>query len=297
MIRRALPSEVDGLVALWERSVRATHGFLTAADIDELRPQVGDALADEALELWVLTGDDDRALGFMALADDDIAALFLEPGARGRGGGRRLVEHAQQLRRRDLTVDVNEQNPQAVGFYEAVGFRVVGRSPLDGAGRPFPLLHMRRAATIGTMQRNRSVPQAAVVPVLIYPDVRAAVAWLEDALGFVERVQIGDDHRAQLTYGDAALIVADVRGVQVAPEPERATHVIMLRAEDADAVVARARERGAVVDMEPTDFEYGERQAKLRDPFGHHWTISQSIRDAAPEDWGGITRNGGHPAA
>lgn len=297
MIRRARPTEIDGLVVLWERSVRATHDFLSEGDIDELRPQVGDALADDGLELWVLTRDNDRTLGFMALAGDDIAALFLDPDARGRGGGRRLVEHAQRLRRGDLTVDVNEQNPQAVGFYEAVGFRVIGRSPLDGAGRSFPLLHMRRTATIGRMQQNRSVPTAAVVPVLIYPDVRAAVAWLEDALGFTERVQIGDDHRAQLTYGGAGLIVADVRGVQVAPDPEHATHVIMLRVEDADAVVTRARERGAVVDMEPTDFEYGERQAKLQDPFGHHWTISQSIRDAAPEDWGGITRNGGHPAA
>lgn len=82
----------------------------------------------------------------MGLAGDDIAALFLEPARRGQGGGSRLVAHAQGLRAGHLTVDVNEQNPAARGFYEALGFIVVGRSPLDD-GRRFPLLHMRRPTT------------------------------------------------------------------------------------------------------------------------------------------------------
>jgi putative acetyltransferase len=145
-IRRARPAEVDALVALWERSVRATDGFLAEADIAELRPQVHEALRGDALELWVLAGPDGAPIGFMGLAGDDVAALFLDPAHRGQGGGRRLVEHAQALRGGALTVDVNEQNPEARGFYEALGFAVVGRSPVDGAGRPFPLLHMRRPA-------------------------------------------------------------------------------------------------------------------------------------------------------
>ena len=144
MIRRARASELEALAALWERSVRATHDFLMESDIEELRPHVREALGGAGLEVWVLGGDNDVPEGFMGLAGDDIAALFLEPARRGLGGGRRLVEHAQALRGGDLTVDVNEQNPAAVGFYEAVGFVVVGRSPLDDAGRPFPLLHMRR---------------------------------------------------------------------------------------------------------------------------------------------------------
>jgi putative acetyltransferase len=146
-IRRSRAADLDRLVALWERSVRATHDFLTEADIDALRPLVREALGDDALELWVLTEGTDAPIGFMGLAGHDIAALFLEPAHRGRGGGRRLVTHAQGLRDAHLTVDVNEQNAAARGFYEALGFVVVGRSPLDDAGRPFPVLHMRRTTS------------------------------------------------------------------------------------------------------------------------------------------------------
>ena len=145
-IRLARAADYDALVALWERSVRATHDFLTEDDIGALRPLVREALSDDALELWVLAERADVPVGFMGLAEQDIAALFLEPAHRGQGAGRRLVTHAQQLRGGSLTVEVNEQNPAARGFYEALGFVVVSRSPLDGDGRPFPLLHMRRPA-------------------------------------------------------------------------------------------------------------------------------------------------------
>lgn len=153
-IRRSYPADLDTLVTLWERSVRATHDFLTEADIVSLRPLVREALSDDALEIWVLTEKTDVPVGFMGLAGLDIAALFLEPARRGRGGGRRLVAHAQGLRDGHLTVDVNEQNPAARGFYEALGFVVVGRSPLDDAGRPFPVLHMRRRTTSDPLTFN-----------------------------------------------------------------------------------------------------------------------------------------------
>ena len=145
-IRLARADDLDGLVALWERSVRATHRFLSEEDIAKLRPQVRDALRHDELDLWVLADADDTPIGFLGLAGNDISALFLDPAARNRGAGRRLIAHAQSLRECELTVDVNEQNPAAIGFYEALGFVVVGRSPLDDEGRPFPLLHMRRAA-------------------------------------------------------------------------------------------------------------------------------------------------------
>jgi uncharacterized glyoxalase superfamily protein PhnB len=131
------------------------------------------------------------------------------------------------------------------------------------------------------------MPAPAVVPVLVYPDVRAAVAWLERVLGFAERVRIGESHRAQLRLGDGALIVADVRHAQRPPTPGHVTNLVMVRVDDVDAVCERARANGATVHMEPRTFEYGERQCAIEDPFGHRWTLSQTVEDVAPETWGG----------
>lgn len=139
------------------------------------------------------------------------------------------------------------------------------------------------------MNKNRSVPEATVVPILTYPDVREAVAWLCQAFGFVERVRIGDSHRSQLRFGDGALIVADVRGDRHPPRPGDVTHSVLVRVDDARAHCDAARARGARILMEPTDFEYGERQYHAQDPFGHQWTFTETLRDVAPEEWGGDT--------
>jgi uncharacterized glyoxalase superfamily protein PhnB len=137
---------------------------------------------------------------------------------------------------------------------------------------------------------NRSVPSATVIPVLVYPDVRAAVAWLGDAFGFRERVRIGEDHRAQLQIGDdGAVIVADTGGDREAPRPGGMTHEIKVRVADVDAQVERARRHGARVVREPTDFEYGERECDVEDLAGHRWQFTQTLRDVAPEEWGGVT--------
>jgi uncharacterized glyoxalase superfamily protein PhnB len=141
------------------------------------------------------------------------------------------------------------------------------------------------------LKPNRSIPSAVVIPVLIYPDVREAVAWLTAAFGFVERVQIGEDHRSQMNVGDGgAVIIGDVRRDRVPPRPGESTHSVMVRVDDANAHVARAREHGAKILMEPTDFEYGERQYEAEDPFGHRWTFSETLEDVHPETWGGTLR-------
>ena len=137
------------------------------------------------------------------------------------------------------------------------------------------------------MKPNRSIPRAQVIPVLIYPDVREAVEWLGAAFGFVERVRIGENHRAQLRFGDGALIVGDVRKERCPPRPGEVTHSVMVRVDDARAHYERAREHGARIVMEPTDFEDGERQYTAEDPAGHRWTFSETLADVAPEEWGG----------
>jgi uncharacterized glyoxalase superfamily protein PhnB len=140
------------------------------------------------------------------------------------------------------------------------------------------------------MLTNRSIPPATVIPVLVYPDVRAAVAWLTDAFGFVERVRIGEDHRSQMQVGEGgAVIVADVAPERHAPEPGIVTHVMKVRVADVDARFDRARAHGARVVHEPIDRQYGERECTVEDLAGHRWQFTQTMRDVAPEEWGGET--------
>ena len=144
-IRRSVPTDREALVDIWLRSVQATHSFLTEQDIQSLLPPTRDYLTSDEPELWVLCSNTEEIMGFMGLSEGKIDALFLAPEFQGSGGGRQLVQYAQQLQG-NLTVDVNEQNPAARRFYEACGFVVEGRSELDDAGRPFPLLYMRLPA-------------------------------------------------------------------------------------------------------------------------------------------------------
>jgi uncharacterized glyoxalase superfamily protein PhnB len=139
---------------------------------------------------------------------------------------------------------------------------------------------------------NRSIPSATVTPVLVYPDVRGAVAWLTEAFGFVERIRIGEDHRSQMRVGDdGAVIIADVRHEQRPPQPGVVSHVIKVRVPDVDAQLERAQAHGAKVLTEPTEYEYGERECTVEDLGGHRWQFTQTVRDVAPEEWGGVTVN------
>jgi uncharacterized glyoxalase superfamily protein PhnB len=137
------------------------------------------------------------------------------------------------------------------------------------------------------MRANRSIPAATVMPVLIYPDVREAVAWLSAAFGFTERLRIGENHRSQLSVGDGAVIVAEARGDRRPPRPGEVSQSVLVRVEDARAHCERARAHGARILMEPVDQMYGERQYNAEDFAGHQWTFSETLADIAPESWGG----------
>jgi uncharacterized glyoxalase superfamily protein PhnB len=137
------------------------------------------------------------------------------------------------------------------------------------------------------MKPNRSIPTAVVIPVLIYPDVREAVDWLSTTFGFVERVRLGENHRSQLSIGDAAVIVGEARLDRRPPRPGEVTHSVVVRVDDANAHCEHARSQGARILMEPTDFEFGERQYTAEDLAGHQWTFSETLDDVAPEEWGG----------
>lgn len=139
------------------------------------------------------------------------------------------------------------------------------------------------------MKPNRSIPASTVIPVLVYPDVRQAVAWLCGAFGFAERVQIGEGHRSQLAVGDGAVILGDVRNERRPPRPGEVTHSVIVRVADAHAHCKHARAYGARIVAEPVDFPFGERQYTAEDPAGHRWTFSQTLVDVAPEEWGGVS--------
>jgi uncharacterized glyoxalase superfamily protein PhnB len=138
------------------------------------------------------------------------------------------------------------------------------------------------------MLTNRSAPHARVTPVLTVANVRAAVAWYADVFGFVEHVRIGEGHRSQLGLPDgppAELVVAEVRPGRRNPQRGR-SHQVMLKVADVAAMVETATARGAVLVDPLHDWEYGERQATIDDPFGHQWVLNQTIVDVAPEQWG-----------
>jgi putative acetyltransferase len=143
-VRRARAEDHRPLLALWERSVRATHGFLSEDDIAALRPLVAEELAGDGTAWWVAVSAEDGVIGFLGYTSDTIEGLFVDPDRRGQGTGKLLVAHAEGLATGPLAVDVNEQNEAGLGFYQALGFELVGRSPTDSGGRPFPLVHLRR---------------------------------------------------------------------------------------------------------------------------------------------------------
>ncbi len=135
--------------------------------------------------------------------------------------------------------------------------------------------------TLPPALQNRSMPESIVMPVLVYADVRAAVAWLGAAFGCVERLRIGE-HRAQLALGGGHLIAAD------GPSAGPARSAVLVRVADVDAHYRRAEEAGAQIVSPPTDHVYGERQYTAEDLAGHRWTFSQTVADVDPASWGGV---------
>lgn len=130
------------MLALWEASVRATHDFLEEDYLQELKPMILERYFD-AVELFCVR-EAGRIVGFCGVADGVIEMLFVAPQSMGRGIGSALCLHAIEKMQASL-VDVNEPNEAARGFYEHMGFHVIGRSEYDGLGREYPVLHLELA--------------------------------------------------------------------------------------------------------------------------------------------------------
>lgn len=137
------PSDHPRLVEVWEASVRATHHFLMDADIAYFKGYVQQDDFFVGVDLAGVRGAEGQIDGFVGVQGDKLEMLFVHPDRFRQGIGRALLQYAVEVMGAN-TVDVNEQNEGAVAFYLERGFAVVGRSPVDGQGKPFPLLHLRR---------------------------------------------------------------------------------------------------------------------------------------------------------
>lgn len=133
--------DMEEILDTWESSVRATHDFLSEEDIISIKPQVMEG-AKYVSKLLCVRDNNSIIKAFMGIHDFKIEMLFVSNESRGHGVGKRLVEYAIEVLNVNY-VDVNEQNPQALGFYEHMGFKVFKKSEFDEQGNPFPILHMK----------------------------------------------------------------------------------------------------------------------------------------------------------
>ena len=139
-VENRTPDLIDQLLEVWEGSVRATHLFLSDSEIKSIKEYVPQALGGIA-HLIIAEDKAGRAVAFMGIEDGTLEMLFISPEERRKGLGKRLLQYGVEnygVKR----LAVNEQNPQAKGFYEHMGFRVYKRTELDEQGNPYPLLYM-----------------------------------------------------------------------------------------------------------------------------------------------------------
>lgn len=134
-------SLIEKLIDVWKRSVRETYLFLSNEEIEEIKNFVPMAL--KSVPHLIIENDVNGVpIAFMGIDDGKLEMLFIDPRERGKGLGRKLLEHG-------ITnygvkeVVVNEQNPQVKGFYEYMGFKVYERSEIDEQGNPYPILFMK----------------------------------------------------------------------------------------------------------------------------------------------------------
>lgn len=132
---------ISKLIAVWEVSVRVTHLFLSDSKILSIKEYVPQALKSVD-KLIIAENDEEKPIAFMGIENETLEMLFITPSERGHGLGKLLLQYGiSNYKVNRLTV--NEQNPQAKGFYEHMGFHVYKRTDYDEQGNPYPLLYMR----------------------------------------------------------------------------------------------------------------------------------------------------------
>jgi putative acetyltransferase len=137
--RIAVPEDYPKLVEIWESAVKATHDFLSENDFQYFKKTIPEQYFPQ-LDVYIISENNDPK-GFGAVSEDTLEMLFIHNDDRGKGLGKKLYQYLQD-KTGCTKVDVNEQNPQAIAFYEKMGFKKTGRSERDGSGKDYPLIHM-----------------------------------------------------------------------------------------------------------------------------------------------------------
>jgi putative acetyltransferase len=142
MIDSVTKEDYPQLADVWESAVKNTHDFLSVKDFEFYKSQIPSYF--DNLKLYAYRNEQGKIEGFLGMSGRKIEMLFVDSAFRGTGIGKKLLDFAlHKLKANRL--DVNEQNRQAVGFYKHLGFRIAGRSEIDGEGKNYPLLHMERS--------------------------------------------------------------------------------------------------------------------------------------------------------
>jgi len=224
---------------------------------------------------------------FLRLVPDALVSLTWVTGAGGTAGAETtLTVHLDAIAGDYTQVTLTHE-----------GFATADARDAHEAAWPMILAHQDAVLADGVRDerapaplRNRSIPDAAFIPMRSYPDIDAAVAWLRDVLGAREHLRVPRERgqqRVQLTIGTGAMVVAAWDAVAAPATGGRPPAVLLVRVPDVHAAYARALALGATGLTPPADHADGERQASVRDPAGHAWTLTQTIADVDPATWGG----------
>jgi len=132
---------IDELLEVWEDSVKRTHLFLSDTEIENIKKYVPMILKNIS-HLIIAVNENDKSIAFMGIENKKLEMLFIKNSERGKGIGKQLLNYG--LKNYNVNeLAVNEDNPQAKGFYEHMGFKIYKRNEIDDQGNPYPVLYMR----------------------------------------------------------------------------------------------------------------------------------------------------------
>ena len=282
-ITRTSPRSAATLYRAW---TTGWGSWFAESDTARLRAEVGEPYFFEVAQRFTDAREPVRHPHygrFLRLVPDALVSLSWVTGVGGTAGAETtLTVHLDPIAGDYTQLTLTHQGfatSEARDAHEAAW-------PMILAHQDAMLADAVMAARAPVPLRNRSIPDAAFIPMRSYPDVDAAVLWLREVLGAREHLRI-PHQRVQLTIGTGAMVVVAWDAVAAPATGGRPPAVLMVRVPDVHAAYARALALGATGLTPPADHENGERQASVRDPAGHAWTLTQTIADVDPASWGG----------